>query len=359
MDYRKSIKNFILVTALLLACCCGITYIADPFFHYHKPWMGLKAVLNEKEYQCIGTLRNFEYDSVIVGSSVCENYNNAWFDEAYDCKAIKAIRSYGATADLCYFMNEAYEHQNLKYIFYNIDPGSLAQTPSLSFESSGCPMYLYDKNPFNDLKYLLNKDVLMERIPYMVAKSFTGDYDEGESYNWGQWKEFSEDMIIGLYIRKHSIEPMRDEKYYEKECIENIELIESFVKEHPETDFVFFIPPYSMVWWDNIYRNGDTYAYLYNMKLTVSRLTQYDNVHMYYFLNDEQITTNLDNYMDVLHFSPEINKYMVEEMAYTQREINQSNIDEIIDASSEFADRVINELIIPYEDQIKVAYYDE
>ena len=48
------------------------SYLHRPVFHYHKPWFGLKAVLTDKEYQCIGSLRNFDYDSLIVGSSVAE-----------------------------------------------------------------------------------------------------------------------------------------------------------------------------------------------------------------------------------------------------------------------------------------------
>ena len=52
------------------------------------------------------------------------------------------------------------------------------------------PLYLYDKNPFNDINYLLNKDVIFEDIPYMLAETFLDDYDEGASYNWAQYKTF-------------------------------------------------------------------------------------------------------------------------------------------------------------------------
>lgn len=32
-------------------------------------------------------------------------------------------------------------------------------------------MYLYDDNHLNDIEYLLNKDVLFEKIPYMGSPS--------------------------------------------------------------------------------------------------------------------------------------------------------------------------------------------
>ena len=168
---QKFIKQFFIRTLLLLAVVIAVVILFDPFYHYHKPLPGLKAVLTDKEYQCIGTLRTFDYNALIVGSSVCENYNNHWFDEGFSCTTIKAIRSYGATADLKYLLDNAYENHELRYVFYNIDPSSLSASTEPTYVSTGCPMYLYDKNPWNDYQYVLNKDVLLEKLPYMMAFS--------------------------------------------------------------------------------------------------------------------------------------------------------------------------------------------
>ena len=154
-------------TAAALAAICMLTvYLLDPFYHYHKPWFGLKAVLNEKEYQVPGSLRHFDYDSVLVGSSVVENNDNRWFDEAFGGTTIKAVRSYGGIADLVWYLNLAFESreqkgEKIRRVFFNLDPASLTQEAQTTFEASGCPMYLYDRNPFNDVKYLLNKTVLL------------------------------------------------------------------------------------------------------------------------------------------------------------------------------------------------------
>ena len=115
---KKYIKWFLCGVVAILFLCMAIVVLFDPFFQYHKPLPGLKAVLSDKEYQCVGTLKTFEYDSVIAGSSVAENYNNRWFDEGFDCTSIKAIRSYGATADLCYLLDKAFEEQEPKIVYY-------------------------------------------------------------------------------------------------------------------------------------------------------------------------------------------------------------------------------------------------
>ncbi len=356
---QKFLKQFFTASVILLLACVLAVVVFDPFFQYHKPLKGLKAVLTDKEYQCVGSLKTFDYDSVIAGSSVSENYNNGWFDQGFGCKSIKAIRSYGATADLCYLLDIAFEHQDLKYVFYNLDPSALEADPETTYELTGCPMYLYDDNYVNDVRYWLNKGVLMEKIPYLIANSLMGDYDENNSYNWAQWKEFNSDMILGLYIRKPSVSEMKPRDYYEDLLRKNLDLLTDRITAHPETEFYIFVPPYSMLWWDNIYREGDTEAYLYNMEQAMKTLLAYENVKMFYFQNDREIITDLENYMDILHFSPEINHYICDSLIAGKRQVNSENYAEEIRSMRDLAYETVEKLVLPYEDRIKVDIFDE
>lgn len=356
---KKFIRNFLLSSGSLLLLCILAVVVFDPFFQYHKPLKGLKAVLTDKEYQCVGSLKTFDYDSVIAGSSVSENYYNDWFNQGFNCNAVKAIRSYGATADLCYLLDIAFSRQELKYVFYNLDPSALTADAETTYELTGCPMYLYDDNYVNDMEYWLNKGVLMEKIPYLIANSLMGDYDENNSYNWAQWKEFNSDMILGLYIRKPSVSGMKPENYYEDVLRENLNLLTARINAHPETVFYIFIPPYSMLWWDNIYREGDTQAYLYNLEEAMKELLTCDNVRLFYFQNDRDIITNLENYMDIIHFSPEINHYICESLISGRHQISEENYRENIGEMRALSDEIVQKLVKPYEDRIKVDIYDD
>ncbi|MBE5825344.1 MAG: SGNH/GDSL hydrolase family protein [Butyrivibrio sp.] len=359
-DNKNTSANFIkrlFCTVLVILVLIGVTvYVFDPFYHYHKPWFGMKAVLNDKEYQCIGSLRNFDYDSLLVGSSVMENNDNAWYDEAYGIKSIKAIRSYGATADLCYLMDAAYEDHDIKYVFYNIDPSSLYADPETTYESTGCPMYLYDRNPFNDVQYLFNKDVLFEKIPYEVASSFIGDYREGQSYNWAQWKTFGEESTLSVYFRSNEVKPMMEETAYADKLSANIALLTEQVRSHPETEFVFFYPPYSLLWWDMTYRYGETDAVIYCEKEMTKALLQYDNVKIFCFQNEKEIVTNLNNYMDTLHFSPEINRLMLDEILVDKNRLTVDNYEKFLDEVKEFSKEVQEKYIKEYEEKGLLNY---
>lgn len=353
---RKFIRQFFIGSSILLLICALTVILFDPFFQYHKPLSGLKAVLTEKEYQVPGTLKNFEYDSVIAGSSVAENYYNDWFNEGFDCNVIKAIRSYGATADLCYFLDMAFEYRDLKYVFYNLDPSALVADPEPTYELTGSPMYLYDDNYLNDLEYILNKDVLFERVPYLLAQSLAGDYDENDSYNWSQWKQFNSDMALGLYLRRPDIAEMKPQDYYEELLCDNLNLLTERISAHPETTFYIFVPPYSMLWWDSTYRDGDTEAYLYNMEQAMVTLLEYENVRFFYFQNDREVITNLENYMDTLHFSQDINHYICNCMIEESHEITIDNYQETMEDMRLLAYEIPKEQMDAYEDRLN---YDQ
>lgn len=307
-------------------------YVFDPFFHYHKPWLGLSAVQTQKEYQVVGALRHFDYDAVNVGSSVIENNNNAWFDGAFCCTTIKAPRSYGGMADLCDFLDIAYENHDLRYVFFNLDPASITGGTKVTFEESGFPMYLYDQNPFNDVQYLLNKSVLLEDIPYMIARSLQG-YDENLSYNWAEGKEFSKSSALSHYYRtpEEKVQEALPENVYDENLRGNLQTAQELIEAHPQTQFYFYLPPYSILWWDTISRAGETDAYLHCEEEAMRTLASYDNVHVYDFQNADEIVSDLDYYMDSVHFSPQVNEQICSWLAQGQYAVTKETAQQACD----------------------------
>ncbi|MDO4292272.1 MAG: SGNH/GDSL hydrolase family protein [Eubacteriales bacterium] len=318
MEKRAALRwigRFAGTAAVLLAAAGGLVALFDPFYHFHGPLPGMKAVVTKSEYQCIGTIRNFDYDSVIAGSSTAENYNNRWFDEVFGCTSVKAIKSSGTTADLKYYLDEAFSTHGIKNVFYSLDLFALDGDPDTNFVNDSMPLYLYDKNPLNDDKYLFNKDVLFEDIPYLLAMNLAGGYDEGTSYNFWQYKTFSEQEALSHYERAKTVAPMQDSSQWQERVDRNVELLTDMVQAHPETAFYFFLPPYSSLWWDSVYRSGQLEEYLYARSAAMEALTVFENVKLFDFQTEESIVTELDYYMDPIHFSADINRFMVEEAA--------------------------------------------
>ena len=354
------------VTLFLLLFFCGLlVYLIDPFFHYHKPWFHLKEVLNEKEYQCPGSLAHFDYDAVLAGSSVVENNDNSWFNQDFHCAIIKAVRSYGATADLCDLLDRAFRHRKVKQVFYNLDPSALHAEPVLTFASSGAPMYLYDDNPFNDVQYLWNKAVILKRIPYMIANSYLVPYDENLSYNWMEGKTFGEAAVLSRYYRIPDAEVKFDtekkplqkpENCYQDELRGNIALLEQELSAHPDTEFRIFIPPYSMLWWDNMNRSGELDSTFYEEREAVHALLSHPNVRLYLLQNIPEIITNLDNYMDTIHFSMEINHRIEQELLSDRYLVTKEKEEQVMEHLEAEIRKILDTKVRELEEQNAFLY---
>lgn len=334
-NFLKKLIIFIFVIASFVA---GIVYIFDPFYHYHKPIKPLKAVLTQAEYQVIGTLRTFDYDSLIAGSSMAENYNNKWFDEAFGCTTIKAVKPGANTSDLVYLLEAAYEEKEIKNIFYTLDIAALTTTVQEHYVNEGMPLYLYNKNPLDDVKYLFNKHILFEDIPYMIANSFIGDYDEGDSFNWAKYKDFK--TLHYTPTEEKQADKTLDE--YGKYVDFNINKLENLVKSHPETKYIFMIPPYSCLWWYEAYMMGDIDLNFYALEQAFEKLIPLENVEIYYFQNMEEIVSDLSLYMDTIHYNTDVNRKLVELLSVNEYKVTFENKDDILKSMKILSDKYIH-----------------
>jgi predicted nucleotide-binding protein (sugar kinase/HSP70/actin superfamily) len=87
-----------------------------------------------------------------------------------------------------------------------------------------------------------------------------------------------------------------------------------------------------VLWWDYTYRTGDLAKTLYEEKACMEELLAFDNVKLFSFQADPDIVCNLDNYMDGLHFRPEINHQMCDAMAEGRYQIlSDQDIDACLD----------------------------
>lgn len=349
LEKKKFLKSLIVSITAVLLLPMAVVFIFDPFFHYHRPIKPLKAVLTQAEYQVIGTLKTFDYDSLIAGSSMAENYNNRWFDEKFKVKTVKAVKPGANTSDLVYLLNRAYQYKEIKNIFYTLDVSAVNTTVREHYVNEGMPLYLYNDFLLDDVKYLLNKHVLLKEIPYMIANSFLGDYDEGNSYNWAKYKQFGN---LSYELTKEKKEEKNIEEY--KENVEfNLNQLEELIGNHQETRFIFMIPPYSSLWWYEAYMCGDLEYHFYTLEQCFEKLLAYSNVEIYYFQDIEEIVSDLSLYMDLLHYHPEVNKRLVDSIGNKDYLVTMENKKEKIESIKQLADKCINKYAKEYLKKIQ------
>ena len=351
-DKEKGLKRIALFIAAELIIVALFVWFFDPFYQYHNPFFGLKAVLYDRDNQMPGTVRNFEYDSVLMGSSVAENFDTGFIDEAYGCNTLKVIRASGSAADLLYYLGMAQESHDLRNIFWCLDIFALDAPTEITLGGEDVPHYLHTESVLDDIPYVYNKEIILEKIPTMLAFSYLGRNTGGNAYNWSEGKNFSAEQAMRAYDRL-SVTPdlMLDNVDFTDDIpaiTENLRRIKTQISEHPGTQYIFLLPPYSMLWWDCAYVNGQLEKQFYILDRIFTELSSCENVELYFFQDEEGVVCDLDNYMDMIHYSPEINQYMLEQMAAGNNRVTSENREEKIAGMRRLADYISRDRIFYY-----------
>jgi len=88
-----------------------------------------------------------------------------------------------------------------------------------------------------------------------------------------------------------------------------------YIENNPDTEFIFFFPPYSLAHWYSFYQKGDFEYHLIQKEALIKRLLPYENVRIYDFQAELDWILDLNNYIDSSHYGPWINDAMVEAVA--------------------------------------------
>ncbi len=318
-------------TGGILVLLMLVTMIVDPFLHYHKPLEALEYPLKDERYQNDGIARWYEYDAMITGTSMTQNFKVSEWNEAMGVQAIKTSYSGASFHELTKSIERALGYNpELRMVLCSLD-GSRMLYSAEQDEYEGYPTYLYDNNFFNDVEYLLNKEVIpmtLAVLNYTRAGEKTPTMDEYGS--WAQYMNFGKDSVKATLAQLPEIE---EEIVLSEEDItmirDNVE--QNFLAmalRNPDTEFYFFVPPYSIAYWEALYNTKQLKAQIETEKLAVGILLQADNVHIYGFGHRTDIIGNLDNYMDSQHYSAEINSEIIRMISEGEGELTKGNYQE-------------------------------
>lgn len=318
-------------TGAILLLLSVMTIVIDPFLHYHKPLESLEYPLKDERYQNDGIARWYDYDAIITGTSMTQNFKASEWNEVMGVTAIKTSYSGASFHELTESIERAFGHNsNVKMVFCSLD-GSRMLYPAKDDEYEGYPDYLYDENPFNDVEYVLNKEVVpmtLAVVNYTRAGEVTPDMDTYGS--WAQYKSFGAESVKATLAVLPDVE--EEIKLSEDDITMICENMEqnflAMAQRHPETEFYFFIPPYSICYWEALYNTKQLNAQLETEMLAIEILLQAKNVHIYSLSNRIDIVGDLNNYMDSQHYSEEINSEIIQTIARGEGELTLENYQE-------------------------------
>lgn len=330
MKEKKWFFGTIICVVICLGLFAAVIVVTDPYFHFHAPLQWLSYDMSDERYANDGISRHFEYDAIITGSSMMQNFKTSEFDELFVCNAIKLPYAGAVYQEISQSLQRAFSYQEgIKAVVWGLDGSGLIKEANYqSYENF--PTYLYDANPFNDIYYVLNKDVMCHRTLHNLLMTMTGTpsttFDEYSSRDY----ENGYAAVMRNYDRREDI--LADTGLTEEErrmVEENIrENVCAVIEQNPDTTFYIFFTPYSVVYWDGWYRNGRISAQIEAEELAAGLLLQYDNVELYCFYENEDLIFNLNYYRDPIHYISEINSEILRWMQEGEYCLTKENYQE-------------------------------
>lgn len=258
MKSKKFIIIWLTIISISLITMGTLVYIVDPFFHYRRPNVErfYYSLYNQRS-QNNGILKYFDYDAIIIGTSMTENFKKSEMDQIFEANSIKVPFSGASYKEINDNIKIAFDNVEIKTIIRCLDMSALLDDKDkMRYDLGQYPIYLYDDNILNDYKYLCCKEVFINRVLeniiykndvcHKIGITSFDDYS-----NWHNNSSFGRKVVIPYGFK---VDKSKEYKHLTQEDKEKIKLnieqnVISLANEHKNVDYYCFLPPYSIVWW--------------------------------------------------------------------------------------------------------------
>lgn len=306
--YRRFLVAFLASVCALLGGIAGINYIVDPF-HYYR---GLNAVnpvflgSGLQRYLNVGLARNFSYDTVVIGSSITENFLPSYLDKSWGVRAMKLSISGSTSYEQRLILEQALQTGQVRNVIWAIDFGFYGGAKRVRDDEAPFPYHMYRRSPVPNLEYLLSLSTL--EYSFKVLKGYgTADLDALDT--WHKRFEFSRAAVLkswagecGLFARSYRddqpplpaamLAPMR------AAVQQNLAAI---VAAYPDVTFHLFFPPVATLFYVPA-SSGNLLNALPLRDAVAVAVADLPNVRLSDFQTEARLTDGLDHYKDLIHF---------------------------------------------------------
>lgn len=335
MNGKRWLMGWVAIVCTSLGIIGGVVYRIDPYIHFHKPdTESYFYVLNNERSQNDGISKYFDYDAMITGTSMTENFKSSELNEVFGCNSIKVPYSGGSYKEINDSVKVAIDsNPDLKMVIRGLDMERFTNDKDLMRSDLGdYPIYLYDENPLNDVQYLWNRDIIWNKIWPMLSERNKEDFKPGITSfdDYSRWQDsytFGKTSIYpGDVPKTFAGEPVRLSGEEKTNIEENItQNVTSIAKENPNITFYYFITPYSVAWWGQLVSSGTIYSQIEAEEYAIKLILECDNIKLFSFNNRMDITTDLNNYKDKTHYGEWVNSLILRWMYNGDYQLTREN----------------------------------
>lgn len=338
MNSRVATYTFLgSVSSLLLGLLAALIYY-DPLQLFHASWHEKPARFHANtRQQAAGIINSYSFDSIVLGTSLLENTSANEASERLGGNFVNISISGSNFFERSLVLEYALRKKSLKRVIYSLDSVYLdvkRDNPNYKVEQFD---YLYDRNPFNDIKAYLNDHYLTCLATFSQSNQCLGrptGLDRPNAWGhrpsniarYGGLEQWFAAMNNGQIRRAMGViaKAGRDADqgktirpdYTDKLIARSIEYVDGYLlniaKANPDTEFIFLFPPYSRIRYA-IWAQVQLYNFeIYEAVIAhlVTEAASYPNVDFYGW-DDRDFVDDVANYKDTEHYHPRYNSWML------------------------------------------------
>lgn len=339
---RKWFIGMLLFVAGCLLAGSLVVIVIDPFFHYHGPLEKLQyPLMRENErYQTDGILRNFDYDAIIIGTSMTECFRASQMDELFGVNTVKTPLAGCNFRESNVNLQRAFDaNDDIKMVLRSFEYQAIPLHKDEVFDLYDYAEYLTNNNFFDDAPYLLNKEVIGRSgqvLLYTLRGNSTTSFDE-----YANWMDQNYFGPMYVYMSYEHDEPTLERRVMTEEERAQIRAnlqqnVVSLANEQPETMFYLFFPPYSIGYWDQVCNNNELEWHLEMEQIAMEEVLECPNIKLFSYSMETDWILDLTNYCDLEHYAEWVNYGILQRMADEEGLITKENYLEYIEAEREF-----------------------
>ena len=321
--FARFILGTLAIVTFTLAAIALMNWKVDPFQQYRlAPADQARFPRALQRYINPGLARNADYDLVLTGSSLMENYDLPEVNRLCNAKSINLATSAMAGFEQRKILEVALRHRAPRRVVMTLDFNSFAPPidSSLPEIADPLPLYLYDENTLNDFRYLIGGPVTMRSLSILHGVrigNFSTNFNR--AWSWDHEVTFSRARVLkdidSTNINRRFKQGPRTRERMHANFDANIAAL---IEQHPGTEFSLVFPPYSIVVWADFVQRGQLDVSLEFKRYVFRRLGALPNARILDMQWDAEIIQNLDLYTDIYHFNPAINLRMLEAACGTE-----------------------------------------
>lgn len=336
----KKHQAWTLSTLALAALASGslvvLNYLVDPLQFYRQARYQPNFSLQQR-YQNPGLARNFPYDTIILGTSMTENFRPAYVNRKLGVRTLKLSISGSTAREQALIARVAIRTGKVKRVLWGLDYFSIRGEAHRVREDFGpFPYYLYDDNPWNDLSYLFNYSTSRDTLKVALLNLFKrkGSQDLELLNNWNADFKFGKAAVWSDWHAK-----MADPSYLKPEeyALSNLKAnldqnIISLARSHPNLRFDIFFPPASVLM-HRFFLERSREVFLNEAaakQYLFDQIGSLPNVRIYDFQTEKAITHNLESYKDMVHYGQEINDLIIDRIASESDQVTSNNLPSLL-----------------------------